>query len=48
MMNILGLLDRPTTGEYYLNTKNVSELSHNQRADFRNRSIGFIFLVIFC
>lgn len=44
-MNILDLLDRPTAGKYYLNNKGVSDLNDNQRADLRNRGIGFIFLV---
>ncbi|OGO96227.1 MAG: macrolide ABC transporter ATP-binding protein [Coxiella sp. RIFCSPHIGHO2_12_FULL_44_14] len=46
-MNILGLLDHPTTGEYYLNEQDVSQLSHNQQATLRNHSIGFVFQSFF-
>jgi putative ABC transport system ATP-binding protein len=42
-MNILGLLDHPTSGEYYLNGNEVSQLNRQQLAYLRNRSIGFIF-----
>lgn len=42
-MNIIGLLDRPTSGNYYLNGTEVSKLSSNQLAYLRNRTIGFIF-----
>ena len=42
-MNIIGLLDRPTKGEYYLNGKEVSSLTQHQQSLLRNRSIGFIF-----
>ena len=43
LMNVIGLLDRPTHGEYYLGTRNVSRLSTNQRAKARRDRIGFIF-----
>lgn len=43
LMNILGCLDRPTAGEYYLDGERVSELSDDQLADIRNRKVGFIF-----
>ncbi|MBE9223085.1 ABC transporter ATP-binding protein [Cyanobacterium stanieri LEGE 03274] len=43
MMNILGCLDRPTKGEYYLNGDNVASLSSRQLAIIRNQSIGFVF-----
>jgi len=43
MMNILGCLDSPTAGEYYLNGKNVSSMSDADLAETRNREIGFIF-----
>lgn len=46
-MNIIGLLDKPTKGEYYLNKKEVSSLTPNQQAYLRNRSIGFIFQSFF-
>ncbi|MBI5540217.1 MAG: ABC transporter ATP-binding protein [Bacteroidia bacterium] len=43
MMNILGLLDRPTSGEYYFENKEVSTLSDNDRAAIRSKKIGFVF-----
>ncbi len=43
MMNIIGCLDTPTSGEYILNGQNVSEMSDNELADIRNREIGFVF-----
>lgn len=43
LMNILGCLDRPTTGEYFLNDKNISEYSDNSLARTRNRELGFVF-----
>lgn len=43
MLSILGLLDAPTEGEYFLDGEPVSSLSAIQRAKIRNRSIGFIF-----
>jgi len=43
LMNIIGLLDRPTTGEYYLNAKQVAELSQRRRAKIRRDRIGMIF-----
>jgi putative ABC transport system ATP-binding protein len=43
MMNTLGCLDRPTSGEYYLDGERVSEMSDDQLAVIRNRKIGFIF-----
>jgi putative ABC transport system ATP-binding protein len=46
-MNILGLLDHPTSGEYYLNGSEVSQLDRKQLAYLRNRSIGFIFQSFF-
>jgi putative ABC transport system ATP-binding protein len=42
-MNILGCLDRPTAGRYSLEGIDVSELDKDQRADVRNRRIGFVF-----
>ena len=42
-LNILGCLDRPTRGEYFLNGVYVEELGPNQLAEIRNREIGFIF-----
>ncbi len=43
MMNILGCLDLPTYGEYYLNDERVSDLSDVELSRIRNREIGFIF-----
>ncbi|MFC2086770.1 ABC transporter ATP-binding protein [Bacteroidota bacterium] len=43
LMNILGCLDTPTNGNYYLNGNNVSKLDTNQLAEIRNKEIGFIF-----
>lgn len=43
MMNILGCLDRPTSGNYYLNGENVASFSSKQLAKVRNLQIGFIF-----
>jgi putative ABC transport system ATP-binding protein len=43
LMNILGCLDRPTTGEYYLDGENVAKMSDNQLASIRNRKVGFVF-----
>ncbi|MEJ0073662.1 MAG: ABC transporter ATP-binding protein [Candidatus Saccharibacteria bacterium] len=43
LMNVMGLLDRPTHGEYRLGGKKVSQLGGNQRAKFRRDKIGFIF-----
>ncbi len=43
LMNILGCLDRPTSGFYYLNGADVSKKNDNELAEIRNRHIGFIF-----
>lgn len=43
LMNIIGCLDTPTDGEYFLNGRDVSHLSDNQLAAIRNREIGFVF-----
>ena len=42
-MNIIGCLDRPTSGEYLFEGKNVSKLSDSQLAEVRNKKIGFVF-----
>ena len=43
LMNIVGCLDRPTAGEYWLNGERVSAMNDVQLAHIRNREIGFIF-----
>ncbi|MBR1495972.1 MAG: ABC transporter ATP-binding protein [Acidaminococcaceae bacterium] len=43
MMNILGCLDRPTSGKYYLDGKEVAGLSDDELAHTRNAKIGFVF-----
>ena len=43
LMNILGCLDHPTAGEYWLDGKEISRYSANERAKLRNRMIGFVF-----
>ena len=43
LMNILGCLDVPTEGEYYLHGNNVGELGDDELSDIRNQEIGFVF-----
>jgi putative ABC transport system ATP-binding protein len=43
LLNLLGLLDRATSGEYFLEGKSVSSLRRDELADLRGRRIGFIF-----
>ena len=43
LMNILGCLDRPTGGEYWLDGREISKLDNDGRADVRNKKIGFVF-----
>ena len=43
LMNIIGCLDTPSKGSYYLNNKNVGELSDNKLAEIRNLEVGFVF-----
>jgi putative ABC transport system ATP-binding protein len=43
LMHILGALDKPTSGTYFLEDKNVGKLNDDELADIRNRKIGFIF-----
>ena len=43
LMNVLGCLDRPTSGSYTLDGQEVSRLNRGQLAEMRNRTIGFIF-----
>ncbi len=42
-MNLLGCLDVPTSGAYYLHGRNIAELSLNELADVRNSQLGFVF-----
>ena len=42
-MNIIGCLDRPTKGHYFLDGEDLSQLSKDQRADIRNKKLGFVF-----
>jgi putative ABC transport system ATP-binding protein len=42
-MNILGLLDRPTSGDYFFEGRNVRDLSSDELADTRSRKLGFVF-----
>jgi putative ABC transport system ATP-binding protein len=43
LMNIIGCLDKPTSGRYYLDGTEVSELNDNQLAEIRSKKIGFVF-----
>lgn len=43
LLNILGCLDKPSSGQYYLDSISVSELSKNELSTIRNRKIGFVF-----
>ena len=43
LMNMLGCLDTPTSGTYFLNGKDVSTLTDDEQSDIRNKEIGFIF-----
>ncbi len=43
MMNIIGCLDRPTRGKYFLDGIDVSQLDRDELADIRNQKIGFVF-----
>jgi len=43
LMNIIGCLDKPTTGKYYLDKQDISSLDKNRLAAIRNRKIGFVF-----
>lgn len=43
LMHIIGVLDRPTSGNYFLNGKNVLELSDDELAEIRSQNIGFVF-----
>src|SRR5215472_5208906 len=43
LLSILGLLDSPTEGSYWLDGKQVSELSLTRRSQIRNQEVGFVF-----
>jgi putative ABC transport system ATP-binding protein len=43
LMNICGCLDRPTSGDYFLDGVRVNDLTRNQLADLRNQKLGFVF-----
>src|SRR5947209_11980432 len=43
LMNIVGCLDRPTSGCYFLDGEDVSSLTRDDLADVRNRKLGFVF-----
>lgn len=43
LMNLLGCLDTPSSGEYYLNSINVSTMTDSELAEVRNKEIGFVF-----
>jgi len=43
LMNIIGCLDRPTAGEYWLNERRVSKMNDRELANARNQAIGFVF-----
>lgn len=43
LMNLLGLLDHPTSGSYHLDNQDVAHLKEDHRAEIRNKKIGFVF-----
>ena len=47
LMHILGFLDRPSSGDYFFQDKNISELSDDQLANIRNSYVGFVFQQFF-
>src|SRR5574344_2481347 len=43
LLNILGCLDKPTSGEYFIDGISIREKSHNELSEIRNSKIGFVF-----
>ncbi|MFT5054869.1 MAG: putative ABC transport system ATP-binding protein, partial [Oceanospirillaceae bacterium] len=43
LMNMIGCLDTPTGGQYFMDGQDVSRMSDNQLAEVRNKNIGFVF-----
>lgn len=43
LLNIIGLLDRPTSGDYFFENRNITQFSESELADFRRDNIGFVF-----
>src|SRR5262245_13994036 len=43
LMNLVGCLDRPTSGRYFLDGRDVSRLLRNELAEVRNKTLGFVF-----
>ena len=43
LLNLIGTIDEPSSGKIYINGKDVSAMSDNQKSDYRNRQIGFVF-----
>src|SRR5215211_2968504 len=43
LMHILGCLDRPTSGQYFLDGQDVSQMTRDELAEVRNHKIGFVF-----
>ncbi|MCS7180782.1 MAG: ABC transporter ATP-binding protein [bacterium] len=43
LLNIIGCLDKPTDGEYFLDNVNINQLDDNQLSEIRNKKIGFVF-----
>ncbi len=43
LLNLIGTIDEPSSGKIYINGKDVSGMSDNEKSDYRNRQIGFVF-----
>ena len=48
LLNVLGCLDTPTAGEYWLDGYSVRQMGKNERAELRNHKIGFVFQSYTC